>query len=80
MQGRKDAFARFWQNSFTGKSGYTPVYGEDGKLISLSENIIAGHLKGLELIDIYCYLEPSKTIGRYGEIVAGFLASGCFAM
>lgn len=58
---RKDVYARFWQNSTTGKSGYAPAKDDSGTLLQLTETIIATHLAGQQLIGIYPLLKDNTS-------------------
>ena len=61
FSGRKDVFARFWQNSATGKSGYAPAKNDNGILLQLTETNIATHLAGQQLIGIYPLLKDNTS-------------------
>jgi len=56
FRGRDDVFAVYWEN-MRGRKGYSPLKNDDGGYQSLTDEILASHMRGDRLVGIY----PIKT-------------------
>lgn len=59
FRGRTEVYARYWLNTDTNKSGYSPIYSLNKKSEPLTEAIIHQHLEGRELVGLYPLLSDN---------------------
>jgi hypothetical protein len=66
---RRDVYPKFWENSASGKKGYSPAYisdhaagGTGKRFLPLDKRVVEAHLRGIQAIGVYALRQDDSCI------------------